>query len=459
MIDAAALPLWLTALSALALTVVAVATARAVSVKTGWEPAGALVILALSPLAPHVPVSMGLSLDDVPPVVGTALLLRCIVQDRRDLRSAWRCLPRAVRGIAMIAGEAIVLVVIAAAVSSVANAAGPVDAFRLFARSGIRYLLLSSIVVLAAMTDPPEWRTSIVARTLAVVGTAEATFGVLAYVLPLPGRLGLELTRRSSVLFDTVPGRVAGTIGLSPDFLGALFLFTIPFTVVVALETQGRNSRSIAWAAVIVQGLALGLTFARASLALVLLEVAVLVLWRGSKRYLVPLAASLVPVALLTPAVERLAADVPDRLALWTSGFRMMIDHPLVGVGSGNMVAVELAQPDRYLHTVFGAAQVNAHNTIILAGAELGVLGFAGLLLLNLSLALLAGRMLWLAIRGKRRLASAAAALAVLSFLVQGMVNDLFTVAVVGVVAAMVVGSTLVREEREGAQSEIWFGT
>ena len=193
-----------------------------------------------------------------------------------------------------------------------------------------------------------------------------------------------------------------------------------------------------------VQALALGLTFTRASLALVIVEVLILMTWRGRLRYLVPLGAALLPVAMFTPAIQRLTADIPDRLALWLTGFRMMIDHPLFGVGSGNMVAVELAQPARYRYTAFGTAQVNAHNTVLLAGAELGVLGFVAVLLLNVALTVLATRMLWLCLRGKLQLAPAAASLAVLAFLVQGMVNDLFTVAVVATMAALVIGGFLV---------------
>jgi O-antigen ligase len=449
-VDASTLPIWLTALAAVLLTAAALCIAIVASAKADWRPAGGLLLLAVSPTVPHVPVTFGLSLDDILPLVAVVLLALGVLRDRAAVRDAWRLIgSKTVRGLAVLAAEAIVFVVGAAAFSSVANASGPADAFRLFARSGVRYLLMAVIVVLAVLANPPRRRMALLTHAIALVGAAEATFGVIAYVLPLPGRMGLELARKNSVLYENVPGRVAGTIGLSPDFLGALFLFTVPLTVALALESGSRRDRVFWWAAAGVQALALGLTFARVSLVLVAAEVVVLMLWRGRMRYIVPLGACLLPVAIFTPAIRRISDDVPDRLALWTSGFRMMIDHPFFGVGSGNMVAVELAQPARYGHTAFGAAEVNAHNTLLLAGAELGTMGFVAAVLLNVALAVLAARMLWLCFRDKRQLAPAAASLAVLAFLVQGMVNDLFTVAVVGTLAAVVIGGFLVVDPDE----------
>ncbi len=446
MIDSATLPIWLTALAAVLLGAAGLWLARVVSAKAEWPPAGGLLLLAVAAVVPNVPVTFGLSLDDILPLVGVALLALGVLRDRAAVREAWRSIEsRTVRGLVVLAAEAIVFIVVAAAVSSVVNASGPVDAARLFARSGVRFLLIAAIVVLAVLANPPRRRAALLTHAIALVGTAEAAFGVVAYLLPLPGHMGLELARENSVLYENVPGRVAGTIGLSPDFLGALFLFTMPLSVALALESESRDHRLFWWAAAAVQALALGLSFTRVSLALAAVEVVVLILWRGRMRYIIPLGASLLPVAIFTPAIRRVTDDVPDRLALWTSGFRMMIDHPFFGVGSGNMVAVQLAQPLRYGYTTFGAADVNAHNTLLLAGAELGTLGFVAAVLLNVALAVLAARMLWLCFRDRRRqLAPAAASLAVLAFLVQGMVNDLFTVPVVSTMAALVIGGFLV---------------
>ena len=99
--------------------------------------------------------------------------------------------------------------------------------------------------------------------------------------------------------------------------------------------------------------------------------------------------------------------------------------------------------------TAFGSATNSAHNTVLLAGAETGVLGALGSLLLNLAIAMGA---LQVIVRGRHRrrpAIEAAAEFAVLGYLAQGAVNNLFTVAASGTVLALVVGAfvlpTLVR--------------
>jgi O-antigen ligase len=294
-----------------------------------------------------------------------------------------------------------------------------------------------------------------------LLGTAEAVFGLAAFFLPLGG-IGLEPTRKFSVLYFEVPGRIAGTLGISPNFLGAIFILTIVLTAGLAIDAIGRRERIAWWAAVLVQAFALTLTFTRASLGLALVVLAVLLLLRGRVRYMVPVMAVVALGFLITPsvpvdpgddgsdgpsapvAVQRLTSDVPDRLALWTSATLMMIDHPLTGVGPGQTLVVAASDPDRYIHTGLGAAQNNAHNTILLAGAETGVAGAVGALIVNVAIALAAMRVL-LSLR-KRRIPGieVAGALAVLGYLAQGMVNNLFNVAAAGVVFAVVAGAYVI---------------
>ena len=71
-----------------------------------------------------------------------------------------------------------------------------------------------------------------------------------------------------------------------------------------------------------------------------------------------------------------------------------LIDHPFTGVGPGRTIAVAATNKDRYVNTEFGYAASSAHNTILLAGAETGVLGAIGSLLVNLAIALGALRIL-----------------------------------------------------------------
>jgi hypothetical protein len=146
-------------------------------------------------------------------------------------------------------------------------------------------------------------------------------------------------------------------------------------------------------------------------------------------------------------AIERLTSDVPDRLALWYSATLMMVDHPLTGIGPGQMIDVANSDPSRYIDTPVGSATSSAHNTILLAGAEAGVFAAIGSLLVNLGLFIAVLRLLWR--RRQPAVVETAGALAVLGYLAQGMVNNLFTVAASGVVFAVVIGAYVIRLENE----------
>jgi O-antigen ligase len=447
-------------LSPLALVGLAVAIAVAgllaglwVARLTGWAPAAGLALLVATPLVPHVPVVAGLSLDDILPLLGIAFLATAVDLRRlASVRVPWL----------LVVGLAIV--VVAGIVSSLVNASSPTQALTMLLRSPGRYAFLATIVVLVALAEPADRRRTLVARSVALLGTAEATFGLAAFFLPLGG-LGLEPTRKFSVLYVEVPGRIAGTLGISPNFLGAIFVLTIIVTAGLAIEAGSRRDRLLLWTSVLVQALALTLTFTRASLGLAIVGLAVLLLLRGRIRYLVPV---LIVVALgfvTTPsraappggsgddgsgapvAIERLTSDIPDRLALWYSATLMMIDHPLAGVGPGRTLEVAQGNPDRYIDTPVGPAVNNAHNTVLLAGAEVGLAGAIGAFLVNLAIALAALRIL---LRGRRpdvAVIETAGAVAILGYLAQGMVNNLFNVAAAGVVFAVVAGAYVIRLE------------
>ena len=83
-------------------------------------------------------------------------------------------------------------------------------------RSPGRYTYLAVIALLVALAEPVDRRRLFVARAMALLGTAEAVFGLAAFFLPLGG-IGLEPTRKFSVLYFEVPGRIAGTLGISPE--------------------------------------------------------------------------------------------------------------------------------------------------------------------------------------------------------------------------------------------------
>lgn len=416
---------------AMAIAIAALAVARVVQAHVDWRPAGGLVLVAATPLVPHVPILGGFSLDDVLPLVAVAMLFRTLRPEAlRRLRPS------------RIVTAGLLLTVGAAVLASAVNAADPVHFVALATRGAGRYVLLAVVVALTVLAQPPERRTPLVAVSLAILGTAEAIFGLATFVLPMGG-LGLSPTRVHSILYLEVPGRIAGTLGISPNFLGAIFILTIALTAGLALDARGTRQRVSLWACVALQTLALTLTFTRASLGLALVVLVVLVVARGRLLYLAPTVLAVVVGLTATPALHRLTADVPDRLALWTSAVTMMADHPIAGVGPGRSREVALQHAERYRKTVFGPAVANAHNTVLIAGAETGIGGAAGVLMLNLAIGLAALRVLWLN-RGQRGSAvETAGVLAVLAYLVQGQVNNLLTVAACGTLFAVVVGAFL----------------
>ena len=458
-------PLRLAGLAVL-IGVVGVFTGRWVARRTGWAPAGGIALLVATPLVPFVPVIGGLSLDDVLPLVGIAFLASAV--DLRRLKTVR--VPRL-----LMAG--LLLAIVAGILSSLVNASSPSQALAMLLRSPGRYAFLAVIVVLVALAEPADRRRILVARSMALLGTVEAAFGLAAFFLPLGG-IGLEPTRKFSVLYFEVPGRIAGTLGISPNFLGAIFIMTILLTAGLATDARGGRERTLLWASVLVQTLALTLTFTRASLGLAIVVLAVLLLVRGRIRYLVPVLCVVAIGFATTPArapvagapgttgtpgtegprvpvaVERLTSDIPDRFALWYSASIMMLDHPLAGVGPGRMVEVAKGNPDRYMNTPVGSATNSAHNTILMAGAEAGIVAAGGALLVNVALGLLALRVVFSPRRRRLPAIETAGALAVLGYLAQGMVNNLFNVAASGVVFAVVVGAYVVLLKQEPSLDE-----
>jgi hypothetical protein len=397
-----------------------------------------LVLLAMTPLVPtlRIPSAFGLSSDDLLPLLGLGLLVI-------GLRRGPAARPKVTR-LQLALGVGLALVLASGTVSALVNSHAPADFPRLLLRGAGRFAFLGLLVFAVGRTiqaKPSSAR--IAAIGLAAMGTMEAAFGLFAYLVPLPGKLGLEHARKATVLFGNVPGRVAGTLGISPDFTGAILMVTL--LVTLGLAASPRTPHRAWWfAAVVLQLVTLGLTFSRAPLGLAIVGVAAVILLSNRPILLVPLAGAGAVVAVFTPLVERFLSDSNDRLALWTAAWRVMLDHPIAGVGAGQMLATLRAHPAKYMHTSAGLATNNAHNTILLAGAELGVVAAIGALILNVALVVMTVLTVRDGVRREPRDSlEIAAGIAVLGFLVQGMVNNLFTVGATSVVVALVAGAFL----------------
>lgn len=434
-----------------------------------WPPALGLLIATFTVVPPHQTIALGVGADDLLFVLGLAMLLPHALRSRAGLGSS----PPAPFPYASTLSAGAGLLAAGTTISAFVNADGLGETAALLLRGPVRLLLYVVMVVVIVAQLPRDRTRTVVARALAGVGTFEAAFSVLAYIVGLPGGFGLQVAQGNTSLVGEIPGRVTGTLGLSPNFLGALLVLSIPVTLGIALDAgpgwwayvrtllaraRGR-SRSVAaattgnggwaqlgWAlAVVVQTWALVLTYTRSSLAVTLLACAVLVALRGRLRWLVVGAVVLVGLLFLTPAFDRIIHDRTDRLALYTSAVRVFLDHPFAGVGPGEQARFTAAAPDLYRATPFGVAGNNAHNTVLLAAAENGVLGLLGALVLNLALGAVAVAVIRRAraaarATGSPRTEPLAIGVAMLAFLLQGMANNLFTVTLTASALVMLLG-------------------
>ena len=436
----------------LAIAAIGVAAAIAVSARLGWRAAGPLALIIAAPLVPNVDLAGPVSTDDVLPILGLGLLVG-FTTPRLALTS---------NRLLLVALLAVALAIAARIVSTLANADQLPSVLGTLGVAVLRPGFLVAVAAASAMLLPRDRRNQIVSAGLGALGTFEAAFSLTAFLVPLPG-LGIRPAR----MFETLAGcdyRITGTLGLSPNHIGAVFVLTLPFTLALAIAARGRT-RWLWVAGAILQVAAVYFTFTRASIALALLAGLAFLLYQRQFRLLVATAlgaGALVaaiafttcdagagqplpgePGATETPApdgpdiVDRFT-DPSDRLALWYTAAIMTLDHPATGVGIGRMVEVMRSEPERYVDTPYGRSVSSAHNTILLAGAETGIVGAISMLVLNAVLALAA---LWLLVTGWRGpVVYSAAGVAIIAFLVQGMVNNLFTVPPTGTLLALIVG-------------------
>jgi len=412
-----------------------------------WSAAGPMSLIVAAPLVPHIEVASRLSTDDLLPLLGLGLLI--VTTPRLGMT----------RSILLRAGlVAVAVATLARIATTIAHEPTVIDAVLTLTAAVVRPIVLVITVVYVAAVLRQADRRRWAAGAVAALGTFEALFSLAAFVIPLPG-IGVRLR----LPYEHLAGcdfRITGTLGLSANHIGAVFVVTLPMTIGMAISESGR--RRWLWAAAAgLQGTALFLTFTRASILLGAAAAALLLLYYLRLRLGAVIAAFCVaflfgttwlacgpnapvvtppptgtPAPGVTTPLDRFS-DPSDRFALWYSAGRMTLDYPLLGVGLGRMVDVMREYPARYVNTPFGKATNSAHNTILLAGAETGVLGALSTFGINVVLALLALQAL---ILRRRYPVVVAAAFAVLGFLAQGMVNNLFTVPATGTLLAVLVG-------------------
>jgi O-antigen ligase len=308
-------------------------------------------------------------------------------------------------------------------------------------------LIATFYVVLDAVADRREAAGVLtallaLAAALGLVGSLQvALCPGLPAAAPLLGRVARKCERAHA--FYSIYMTLAGVLSL-------VLLATLPSLL------QRAPRRAWRWAAWLLGGLGLALTYVRGAwLGFLAGALVLLGLVRRGRLLVAAGVLVLVAAVLLTPGLRRRAESIADptdttareRLAMWRSGVAMLTDHPLTGVGPGQ---VKHAYP-RYAEPEFAdKRRGHLHNTPLQVAVERGLLG------LGAWTALFAA-FFWRAARGLRALGPddrearavvAGSIAAVAGFLVGGLTEYNFGDSEVAMVAYTVMALPFVAARR-----------
>ncbi|HXG16861.1 MAG TPA: O-antigen ligase family protein [Calidithermus sp.] len=240
-------------------------------------------------------------------------------------------------------------------------------------------LIATFYVVLDALADRRE--AAGVLGSLLALGGGLGLVGSLQVLLcpalptaaPLLGRLARNCERAHA--FYSIYMTLAGVLSL-------VLLATLPSLLQAG---PGRRWRWLAW---LLGGLGLALTYVRGAW-LGFLAGAVVLLGLVRRGRLLVAAGVLVLIAaiVLTPGLRRRAESIADRtdstarerLAMWRSGLAMVRDHPLTGIGPGQ---VKHRYPGYAAPEFAHKRRGHLHNTPLQVAVERGLLGLGAWLAL-----------------------------------------------------------------------------
>ncbi len=265
--------------------------------------------------------------------------------------------------------------------------------------------LLLFLLVPATATFARGERASRVIDVIIAVGAASAVYGIAQF---------------SMFGYDTLDNRVVGPLNHWMTFSGVLML-----SAGAALARVLSPGREWTWPAIAVPALVVALFYTQTRNAMLglLAAVGVLLAERNWKLLLIlPVAAVVFVVAAPQSIVSRVESiwDLNDptnrdRVAMWETGWGMIQDHPVTGVGP-NMVPVRYAE----YRSARAVNDVNPHlhNVPIQIAAERGLPALA----LWLWFVVAAGRDLWTQLRrNQMRAVAGAGVAAIVAMLVAGL--------------------------------------
>ncbi len=387
-----------------------------------WIPLVFCALAAGAIFPPFVPLAGPLSLDDLLPVMAGLLGLAVLPFSRRK---PWFD--------ATVIG--FVLIALTSLVSNAVNAQTVSDFLRLSGRSTGRIIFYETFLLGArCVLDRGDWARRALGFFVAAA-TIESLFCIYAFFTAYHGPYGLGVIEFPdwSVLLGNI--RVQGTFSgaemryetasVSPNFLAAYLLLSIPVTVGLVSSIERNEWRLALMVSALAQVMTLYLTYTRAALIAFGIGILAMGFLSGRRRLAMAALTAGIVIALAIPTMRaKLLGEGHDRWALYWASAELTYDHPVFGVGDGNYDYV-LHENQQYNDTPFGIATTTSHNSVLLSAANYGIAGGAAhALLYLLLLAVMLNEMHALEGRPRRVLVAGVVA-GIIGYLVQDQFNNL----------------------------------
>ena len=332
-------------------------------------PAAAIALFLLGALIPAstgIDIVRGISLDDFATLVALAMALIWMATNR----SSWTVPRVAVPLLALIAWLLVTFVIVGPSLRALLVGPGRWSIY--------------AVMLIAAISwfHDRRLRWWFVGVLIAIAGT-QSLIAIWAYHADwlIDGfYVGIERFRWYEPLFDDVPGRATGLLGISSNFFGAYTLIPAFIALGAAVRSRSQWMSAALIAAFAVFAYAGILSYTRMTLVALLLGLIGYVVVARPYR-VVPAVVVIVALAVVaTPIVSRFQ-EGNNRQALAGEAGQTIFDNPFAGVGSGNYLDAELESGGDVI-------TVTPHNSFLLQASESGIVG--GLLLVIAVAAVLA---------------------------------------------------------------------
>ncbi|MEE8486478.1 MAG: O-antigen ligase family protein [Acidimicrobiia bacterium] len=329
-------------------------------------PAAAILLFLLGALVPAslgIAVLPGISIDDLPTLAAAGLTVWWLIENRSRTM-----IPR-------VAAPLIVMIVWLMFAWALGN-----PSFKALLIGPGRWSMYAVLVIAGATWFKDHKLRSWAIGVVIAIATSQALIAIWSYHSNWSIQdyfIGMEPFVWYHMLYDEVPGRATGLLGISSNFFGAYTLVPAFASLGVASYTRHARLKTAMVATFGILTYAGVLSYTRATLiALVLGLIGFLVVTRPYR--LTPVIIAITVIAVLsTPILSRFEQG-NDRVALASQAGSTILENAVIGIGSG-----------RYVEGDEEAPTVTPHNSFLLQASETGILG--GLLLLVSVLALMGG--------------------------------------------------------------------